>query len=202
MQTTKIFLILPLVFAIIAITACESKDEGKIDDSSLEISPDSEAQVIEKDIDGIVFKFCLLNEQGKPATIFKKGENFVFSFSFKNNLTKNISVPTQFINDDFYRVYRNNNIDMGKAWTGIWCNFRYEKMIIELSPYEYKQLHCPWLWSENFWPDYPLCKADDGMNPLSQGKYSTTLHFDFIYTIDGEQKNIKDIIFQINFNIQ
>jgi len=85
--------------------------------------------------------FCLLNEQGKPATIFNEGENIIFSFSLKNNLKEDISIPTQFINDDFYRVYENNNIDMGKAWTGTWCNFCNEKMIIELLPYEQKELN-------------------------------------------------------------
>ena len=133
----KNFILLFIALLFIGMAACEDKT----DDLWGEISPDSKSQVIEKEIDGITFKFCLLNEQGKPATIFNEGENIIFSFSLKNNLKEDISIPTQFINDDFYRVYENNNIDMGKAWTGTWCNFCNEKMIIELLPYEQKELN-------------------------------------------------------------
>ena len=180
-------------------TACKDAT----DDLSWEISPDSKSQVIEKEIDGIAFKFCLLNEQEKPATVFNEGENIIFSFSLTNNLKESISIPTQFINDDFYRVYENkNNTDMGKAWTGIWCNFNNEKMMIELLANEQKELNCPWRLSEIFQADYPLCKGDD-MNPLPQGEYFTSLHFDLLYTTtEGEQKSIKNVTFTINFKIQ
>jgi len=175
--------------------------KDSIDDLKREISPDSKSQVIEKEIDGIAFKFCLLNEQGEPTTIFNEGENIIFSFSLKNNLKENISIPTQFINDDFFRVYENKNTDMGKAWTGTWCNFSNEKMIIELFPSEQKELNCPWRLSDIFQADYPLCKGDD-MNPLPQGEYFTSLHFNLLYTVEGKQESIKNVIFKINFKIQ
>jgi hypothetical protein len=200
MKINKILLILPLLFAIIGITACDDKYEDTTDDLSWTISPDSQAQVIEKEIKGIIFKFCLLNEQGKPATVFNEGENIIFSLSLKNNLRESISFSTEFINNDFYRVYGNKNTDMGKAWTGTWCEFRYEKMEIELITSETKELNCPWLLSNIFQADYPLCKGND-MNPLPQGEYSTSLCFGFIYTIDGKQKSIKDIMFKINFKV-
>ncbi len=42
-------------------------------------------------VDGVEFKFCLLNEQGEPATIFNEGENFTFQLTIKNN--KEESLP-------------------------------------------------------------------------------------------------------------
>jgi hypothetical protein len=38
--------------------------------------------------DGISFKLSLLNEEGKPATVFREGENFSFRFEMEN-LRKN-----------------------------------------------------------------------------------------------------------------
>jgi hypothetical protein len=168
--------------------ACESKID------------DQESSIIEKEIDGIAFKFCLLNEQGEPATVFNEGENIIFSLSFKNNLEKNVFLSTEFINTDFYRVYGDKNTDMAKAWTGVWCNYNYEDMLIELSPHKHKQFNCPWLLLDIFQPDYPLCKGDN-MNPLSVGKYSTTLHFDLSYIMGEQRKSIKNINFKINFYI-
>jgi len=189
-----------LFFIALLITGTTAS-KSVMDDLSWDISPDSKSQVIEKEINGIAFKFCLLNEQGKPATVFNEGENIVFSFSLMNNLKESISISPEFINDDFYRVYGYNNTDMGKAWTGTWCDFRYEKMVIELQSNEQKALNCPWLLSDNFKADYPLCKGDD-MNPLPKGEYFTSLHFDLSYNVDGKQKDIKNVTFKINFKIQ
>ena len=195
-----ILLFISLLF--IGMTACKNTiDNLSGSDLTWEISPDSKSQVIEKEINGIAFMFCLLNEQGEPATVFNEGENIVFSFSLMNNLKESISISPEFINDDFYRVYGYNNTDMGKAWTGMWCNFRYEKMAIELQPDEQKVLNCPWFLSDNFNADYPLCKGDD-MNPLPKGEYFTSLHFDFSYNVDGKKKDIKNVTFKIYFKIQ
>ena len=38
---------------------------------------------------------------------------------------------------------------------GTWCNFRNEKMVIELLPDGQKELNCPWRFSEIIQADYP-----------------------------------------------
>jgi hypothetical protein len=90
------------------------------DSSSLwEITPQSGKVFIQNEMNGIEFNFFLLNKEGQPATIFNQGENFTFSFSFKNNSQDPIIVTSEFINPDFLRVYLSqNNIDMGRPWTG------------------------------------------------------------------------------------
>ena len=50
-----------------------------------EIPLNSKNSVINKKVDGIEVKFCLLNEKGKPATQFKQGENFSFYFAMINH---------------------------------------------------------------------------------------------------------------------
>jgi hypothetical protein len=59
-------------------------------DDIFELDIGDENAVILKEIDGIEFKFCLLNEQGKPATVFDEGENFTFLFAIKNNRSESL----------------------------------------------------------------------------------------------------------------
>ena len=77
MKTKKKTLFLSLLFLWITtgMTSC-----NKDDDQLWEISPDGKQAVIERKINGLAFKFCLLNEKGEPATVFKEGENFSFYF--------------------------------------------------------------------------------------------------------------------------
>ncbi|MDR0559309.1 MAG: hypothetical protein LBG92_04015, partial [Prevotellaceae bacterium] len=79
---------------------------------------DQEASIIEKKIDGISFKFCLLNEQGEPATVFNEGENFSFYFSVTNCSKKDFYHNGYLILSDkkFLRVYGSSGFDFGKSY--------------------------------------------------------------------------------------
>lgn len=118
MKTKIVFSVFLSLFIWIGIIGCS--DDNEI---VLEITPDSKNAVIQKEVDGIKFEFYLLNEEGISTTVFNEGENIIFSFSFKNNLQDTIIVSTDFIDTNFYRVYQSNNIDLGKPWTGLWCEF-------------------------------------------------------------------------------
>src|SRR5690554_6607890 len=97
---TIILLLLPLCVVNFG-TGC-----GQDDEILWEISTESETSVIQNTVADIEFKFCLLNEAGEQATVFNEGENFTFQFSFKNLKNDTIIVTTEFINDDFFRVYQ------------------------------------------------------------------------------------------------
>lgn len=165
-----------------------------------EILPDGKQDVIEQRKNGIVFKFCLLNEQGEPATVFKEGENFTFCFSLNNKTKDNISISTDFINNDFYRVYRNDNTDMGTPWTGIWCDFSIKPTEMNIASLTTMQLNCPWVLTSYARPDYPFC-ASESKDVLPKGNYYTTIHTRFKYVINKKQFNEK-MHFRINFKIQ
>ena len=62
---------------------CEH-EETTPQDYFMEIPINSKRTVINSTVEGIGFKFCLLNEKGVPATKFKQGENFSFHFSMIN----------------------------------------------------------------------------------------------------------------------
>ena len=79
MKTTLLKISFIFLFLCLMGAGCEKEDE-----LLWEISPDSKSAIIQKEVDGIEFKFCLLNEQGEPSTIFNEGENFIFQFSSEN----------------------------------------------------------------------------------------------------------------------
>jgi len=146
--------ILPIIIGIAFISAGCQKD-----DDIFELQIGDENAVIVKEVDGIEFKFCLLNEQGKPATVFNESENFTFQFSFKNVITDTIIVTTEFINKDFFRVDKINGsmlINKGKPYTGTWCNFSGEPKNYKLDLNAEKTIKCPWVFHNNM-DIYPLC---------------------------------------------
>lgn len=168
-----------------------------------EISPDSNSTVIQKEVDGIEFKFCLLNEQGEPATVFNEGENIIFLFSFKNNLPDSIIVTPEFINNDFFRVNKlnkNNLIDIGRPWTGVWCYYSGEPHEFIVHSSKTKSLQCPWVLTDTNAPDYPLC-ISESMDYLGSGEYFTSFRLNFHYVFDNESIIIEDKEFKINFKI-
>lgn len=190
----KIILKISFIFLFFSLMGAGCEKDGEL---LLEISPHSKSVVIQKEVDGIEFKFCLLNDQGEPATIFNEGENFTFSFSIKNNLEDTLIITTEFINSEFFRVYNTqDNIDMGKPWTGLWCEFSLEPQTLMLPPVQSLKLNCPWVLIENNKPDYPLCMSES-KNPLAKGEYYTKLDLDFQYSKKGRKEQINNVIFKI-----
>lgn len=197
----KIILVLLPLCVILLSAGCE-KEVAQLEEQTWEISPDSKNAVIQKEVNGIEFKYCLLNEAGEPATVFNQEENFTFSFSVKNNVEDTLTITTEFISSEFFRVYHTiDNIDMGKPWTGLWCQFSGAPHTLKLPPAQSIQLNCPWVLAENNIPDYPLCMSES-KNPLAKGEYYTKLNLDFHFAKKGKNEQINNKIFKINFIIQ
>jgi len=194
MKAKQKTILLIFIFSIAAVIGCENNE------IVLEITSNSKNAVIQKEVDGIKLKFCLLNENADSSTVFKEGENIIFSFSFENNLQDSIIVSTDFISSNFYRVYQSDNIDMGKPWTGLWCEFNMAKQELELAPSSLKQLNCPWILTANFQPSYPLCMSQS-KTYLPIGEYYTYIDLGFHYTVNNKHKSIDNLKLRINFKV-
>lgn len=93
-------------------------------------------------------------------TLFNESENFTFKFSFKNKLQDEIIVTPEFITHDFFRVFStSDNYDMGKPWTGVWCEFIGGPREFGLMPKEVRSITSPWVLTTGAQPDHPLCSA-------------------------------------------
>ena len=71
-----------------------------------EIPRNGKNSVINNRIDGIEFKFCLLNEKGVPATRFKQGEDFSFHFEMINHRRDRLYTYTNGLEcDNMFRYF-------------------------------------------------------------------------------------------------
>ena len=180
--------------------------EGKTDDLGWEISPDYKSQVIEKEIDSIFFKFCLLNEQGKPDTVFNEGENFSLYFSVTNRSKKDFYYDGYALafDEQFLRIYNSSNFDFGKSYKPL------SHTDIGIAAYPFNDgdiyiIKVPWLHekssvlcAENFWYESVVQK------PLAKGFYYTNFKYSFYFQGQQDNNTIRtdSIDFKINFKIQ
>jgi len=189
-----------IIYSLIAISllflGCD-KDEF------YELKINDENPVIEKSVNKIDFKFCLLNEKGEPATIFEEGENFTFQFSFQNNLEDSITVNTSFVTNNFFKVTQRNNgenIDLGKPYTGIWCEFAGGPKNFILAPNATGGVQCPWVTKDEK-NIHPFC-AGESKEALNSGMYFTQFELDFQYMINEKEFKISNKNFKINFEVK
>lgn len=189
-----------LLLLLIIGASCQKEQETKY----WEISPNSGASIIHTILDSIEFEFCLFDQDFVPSTIFNENENFYFHFSFMNNMQDIIVVSPEFINSEFFRVYQSGtNIDMGKPWTGIWCEYRSVSKTFNLNPTSRIQLNCPWVLTDISKPDYPLCMDENqDYQYLPKGEYFTKVELDFHFMKDDINYVINNKIFRIYFTIQ
>jgi hypothetical protein len=177
--------------------SCEKDQDARL----LQIYPKENNSIIYSESD-IAFRFCILNQEGDPSTILKYGENFTLYFSFTNKMQDTIFVTTEFIDSNFFRIFNFiRNVDMGKPWTGIWCQFSLEPHIIILAPNKTKELKCPWILKEDNKPDYPLCMSES-KEFLPSGEYFTNINLNFHFSEGASEYILNDTCLKINFKIE
>lgn len=180
-----------LLFAFVT-AGCQEEED------LFEIQIGDKNAVIQKEIDGIEFKFCLLNEEGEPSTVFNEGENFTFQFSIKNNTGKSLifSDYSFYKNDDFFSV-QSNTQNLGRP---------FEILTGYLSSDEMRYIHdgmsssfiCPWQDNrEEFFTMYGAFKGLSKM-ALKNGKYVTAFTHNFQF---GDVET-GTLTFKINFEIK
>jgi hypothetical protein len=79
---TKILKLAAIFLFLTGSVSCQKENTDSI--NFYEITIGCENPVINYVNNGIEFNFYLLNEQGKPSTIFNEGEKFSFYFKIKN----------------------------------------------------------------------------------------------------------------------
>jgi hypothetical protein len=115
MKTRKQIIFFITLFATIAMEGCSDKSN----EISFEISPNCKDTVIQEPVNGIEFKFYLLNEKGVPATVFKQGENFSFYFSVTNKTDQNLYFDPNIAysnENDFCNIYSSDGQNLGKPY--------------------------------------------------------------------------------------
>ena len=168
------------------------------DEDLFEIQIGGKNAVIQKEIEGIEFKFCLLTEEGEPSTVFNEGENFTFQFSIKNNTGESLIFHDYgfYVNDDFFSV-QNRTQNFGRP---------FEFLTGYLTSNEMRYIHdgiscsfiCPW--QDNRDEFFAMYGAFKGLNKmtLKNGKYVTKFTHNFQF---GDVET-GSLTFKINFEIK
>jgi hypothetical protein len=115
----QMFYLFLTVFTV-TITGCQKESINPI----TELAIDGEQKVISVGNNGIGIEFCLLNEQGEPATVFDEGENFRFHLALKNNVKTDTAmyIVSDFLrNPGLFSVFSSNGDTIGQPakWNGL-----------------------------------------------------------------------------------
>lgn len=167
---------------------------------------DNKPFVVKRNVEGIAFKFCLLNEQGQPATIFKKGENITFMFQIINKTGKTIyynPYECAYAND-FFTVIDVTGKTIGKSYEALPT----ENIGVVAYPFKNKDKYTfkvKWLHSEQ-----KIVKGEDFLyraipkKPLREGNYYTffTHKVKLYKTVNCEEFEIDEQTFKINFKVK
>lgn len=197
LKISFIFLFLSLIGA-----GCEKEEE-----LLWEISPDSETSVIQKEVDDIEFKFCLLNENGEPATVFNEGENFTFQFAIKNNRTE--SLP--FYDYGYYELGDFLAIKSDEKSYGKPFKFKHYSTTLELrwlrsgvSDELSYNFTVPWHDERDEWQLHWGYFQSTKQPFLEKGKYYTQFAYNFTFGMPNKEPKLKTglITFKINFQIK
>jgi hypothetical protein len=190
-----------LLFCLL-VTGCKEDEE-----LSWEISPKSKSAVIQKKVDGIEFKFCLLNEDGKPSTVFNQGENFSFHFSVINNNNEKFYFYPGYAyseENDFCRVYSLSQVDEGKPYIFKGAN------LIGTGGYPFEIgdsyiFEQSWIIEKDFDWDWKYGSYESAdKKPLESGDYYTEFYYNFLFERLGSKPplSIGTLSFKINFTIK
>lgn len=191
---TTALLMMPLCVAILG-AGC-GKDQW-------EISPISKSPIIQEEVNGIEFKFCLLNGEGEATTVFKEGENFSFYFSATNTRNEKLYFYPGFAfsnDNDFCRIYDSNNKDLGQPY----CFKGVELIGIAGFPLESSEASVfEQLWIDDrdtIWQWYHGNFESTKQELLSKGNYYTGFkyRFEFVSSNDTQTLFTDTLSFKIN----
>jgi hypothetical protein len=199
----RIFPYSPILLILAGIVSCEK--ESAADANIREIAIGSANPVINYSAAGIDFGFCLLNEKGKPSTIFKEGENFSFYFSTINKRDESLSFDPDFIcltEPLLCRVYTIDGQDLGKPYRYNGATF----ISLDIYNFEYSNdtivFQVPWVDDRIEWSWYSIAFKSTQQNYLPKGKYYTELTHEFRFYGVEERYYVVPVSFKINFEIK
>ena len=207
----QIFYFVTAMF-VVTITSCQKESI----EPPMELTIDGMQKVLFVNNNGIGIKFCLLNENGEPATVFKEGENFRFYLEIINNVEPDTAMYLPlwsglgygWIPDNLY-VFNAKGDTIGRPFY-----FRGAYYILEACPKIKKGdsfvLDIPWTENRENWLICNVMAHGSKNEPLPKGKYYTRFVYQFCLNSFSlfNSENPDDFIctdrisYKINFKIE
>lgn len=191
MKTTLLKISFIFLFLSLMGAGCEKDDE------IFELQIGDKNATIKKEVDGIEFKFCLLNEKGEPATVFNEGENFSFQFTIENNLDNPIIFDRSLLFAPGFFEVKNEQQSFGYPYkiTGI---DEIGEAAFSIPTGKSIIMEVLWIPKDDEWSKGFVNYKRDNLQNLPKGKYYTEFSHQFNF---GSIKT--DLLtFKINFEIK
>ena len=220
-QSKKLFRLVFLLATVLLISAASCEDglfsEEDKKKNSWEVHINDQQKMIRETVQGIEFKYCLLNEDTVPATTFEYGENFLFCFSVKNLREEDYYLPFMPIpSQHFAEVYQKDGTSLGRPFEP-GPSITIGSAVHTLFSGKKYEVKFPWLYDFELWNelykyneqvnDWEYCWATftpTNQPPLEKGKYYTK--WSNAFTIEGWDDTpsfkTKKLTFKINFEIK
>ena len=152
----------------------------------------------------ISLNYELLDSLKNAKTSFRYGENIIFSFRMANNTDSILYYEINFMNDDFFKVYKKNGGELnpiGKPYQSINYEYRLGQNLIPAG--ETYGFILPWIPDSdvNHYPPFFYVLPN---KPLDKGEYYTGFSSVFkFFTKNKEIEYVSDLLtFTINFKIE
>lgn len=157
----KILLMMSLLLTISMFCACSNSDEDSyLSNSNLENEVDSVQNKIK-------VSFSLLNDKGKPDSLFREGKDICFELMITNSSDKKLFFFDDiFLGNELFSVYREDGTYVGTPWTSIGTNYCGGVII---GPKSSARRRCKWI---GMVADSPIEKKHE-LDPLPKGNYYT-----------------------------
>ena len=158
----KLLLMMSLLLTFSMFCACSNSDEmdSYLSKSNLENEIDSLQDKIQVSI-------SLLNDKGKPDSLFRYGEDICFELMITNKSDKELFFFDDiFLGNDFFTVYREDGTYVGTPWTSIGTEFC---GCVKIAPKSSERRRCKWI---GMGADRPIEKKHE-LDPLPKGNYYT-----------------------------
>lgn len=210
-RLTHAFYVLAPLILVLTLWGCGKTPENPVTD----IPVNGTVKMIRVEQNGVEITFCLLNEQGEPATIFSQGENFRFHLAIKNRVQKDTAlyIVSSFLsNPDLFQVYDENGISEGKPWKLSKCSYISDG-VNELKRGEEWTMESPWQENDSVESHFLQCYFQGLDQPLlPSGKYYTAFtqqfclgryfHYEDYSDTPYEFMCTDTLTFKINFEIK
>lgn len=183
----KIFYLLFMMFPVMVMSCQKESIEPVI----TELAIDGKQKVISVEKNGIGIEFCLLNEQGQPATVFNEGEDFRFHLVIRNNVKscETLYIPfcrdctgygNSYFPDEFYVMSAQGNT-IGRPFYIRGADFSLERCFKIKKGERLVMLDIPWTESRDYWHICNLYAHGSKNEPLSKGIYYVSFSHRFCF---------------------
>lgn len=183
---------------------CEKNEDQK--NIYWELPVNGSKTAIVNTINGIEFKFCLINENGVTATSFIEGQNFSFLLALTNKTSDSLHLDNSFFqpSSNFCKVYDSNNALIGLPFIFKWR----DEIGSAAHPFygmkDKYELTVPWKDDRNEWQTINCHFESTHQNLLPKGEYYTIFTHRFCFDHKNGKPNVctDSLIFKINFEIK